>query len=159
MCWEPHRWDLEITIPKWILLWAFSSTQWVSLPILSATRNFWNPGEINVWNFRATLWPLMSRPWLYPCETEFHLILTVGTIWKQANITILPSLLVPQLPLSLLILIPWGYLLFSCNSHLKPLFLNHITLSEFQLPVLISLQLIIFYHPIHSSTDFYFYPY
>lgn len=70
-----------------------------------------------------------------------------------------PSLLFPQLPDSLFILIPWDYLLFSYNSHLKPLIVNHIILSEFQVPVLISLQLIIFYHPTHSSIDFYFYPY
>ena len=61
-----------------------------SLPISSVTRNFWNPVEINLWNFRATLWPLTSRPWHYHCEAELPLHLVADTMWKQANITLLP---------------------------------------------------------------------
>lgn len=148
MHWEPHREDPEVTTPKQSLLWAISNSEWVSANLKCNTKFLEScgnkfmelQGNFMTINVKALTLPLWSRaPSAPSCRHNV-----------EAGQHHSPSSLFPQLPYSVLILIPWNYVFFSYNSHLKSLILNHIAFSEFQLPVLISLQQIIFYHPTHS---------
>ena len=90
--------------------------------------------------FQVNFMPTDVKALLYYCEAEFRTILNVETIWNRPTSLSCPTLS-SITPLSIDSNNPQIIFCFPANSYLKLLIPSLITLSEFQLLVLISLQL------------------